>query len=200
MRFTVNTKCSLVVNFDSFPSNHQISQWNLKTSHAQNDRQLYSPFRGKMDKACVGNFLLCLLKAYLSTTRWSVSNKATVCLKFSLRWVFLKLLLNESHIFFSFKEILVFGQEIKGAAVLVQIRFFQNACGKKINFLFAHLNKMAVRPSRSFLQFEDREFSRWFHISWEGTLTVRWKRIFSFAVVDAILDGTFRSLVMLSYF
>lgn len=102
--FTVNTKCSLVVNFDSFPSNHQISQWNLKTSHAQNDRQLYSPFRGKMDKACVGNFLLCLLKAYLSTTRWSVSNKATVCLKFSLRWVFLKLLLNESHNFFFFQR------------------------------------------------------------------------------------------------
>jgi len=67
----------------------------------------------------------------------------------------------------------VFGQEIKGAAVFVQIRLFQNACGKKINFLFAHLNEMAVRPSRSFMQFEDREFSRWFHFSWEGTLTVR---------------------------
>ena len=85
MRFTRNTKCSLVVNFDSFPSNHQINQWNLKTSHAQNDRQTVLSFPRKNGQGMCRKLYAFLLKAYLSTTRWSVSNKATVCLKFSLR-------------------------------------------------------------------------------------------------------------------
>jgi len=93
----------------------------------------------------------------------------------------------------------VFGQEIKETGVLVQIRFFQNVCGKKVDHHFAYSTKMAVRPSRSYLQFEDREFSRWFHFSWEGMLAIRRKCIFSFAVVDAILGGTFLCwLVVLS--
>ena len=66
----------------------------------------------------------------------------------------------------------MFGQETKGTVVFVQIRFFKNARGKKIDHHFAYLTKMAVRPSRSYLQFEDREFSRWFHFSWEGMLTI----------------------------
>lgn len=160
--------------------------------------KLYSLFRRNGRQCMRHNLKLCLAKS-LSINDKMVSFKSSkdvlkllnVCRCFEC---FLSCCSTISAVF-SFKEILVFGQEIHETAAFVQIRFFKDACGKKnIDHHFADLTKMAVRPSRSYLQFEDRKFSRWFHFSWEGMITNTLKVYFLFCCCWCHLRWNFLSL------